>query len=350
MVACVIPAHNEADWIVASLSSVTAQTRRPDRIVVVADNCTDDTAQLAAGHAEVITTVGNRQKKAGALNQALDAVLAGLADDDCVLVMDADTTIESGFVAEAERLLERNPRIGGVSSTFVGRDTDNLLGLVQAMEYFRYRRQIRRNGRRAFVLSGTASVIRVGALRRVKAERGHRLPHGGGGYYDVASLTEDNELTFALLLLGYQCVAPQLISTTDVMPNVTKLYRQRHRWYLGALRNIREYGRRMPWHMRFIYWRQQFGLALALLLIAAFLILVASVPDRVAYLYGVWTIPAVVLLAVERVVTVWPMGWRARLVALALLPEQTYAAVLTFTFGAALKDFFRGHEGAWHAT
>ena len=41
-------------------------------MVVVADNCTDDTADIARKNgAEVFTTVGNTEKKAGALNQAL---------------------------------------------------------------------------------------------------------------------------------------------------------------------------------------------------------------------------------------------------------------------------------------
>jgi cellulose synthase/poly-beta-1,6-N-acetylglucosamine synthase-like glycosyltransferase len=347
---CLIPAHNEAESIVDTLRSVAEQTLPPDRIVVVADNCTDETERIAAEYATVLPTVGNRDKKAGALNQALDALMPELADDDCVLVMDADTTIAAEFAEAAQRMLAENPRIGGVSSTFVGREPENLLGLMQAMEYFRYRRQVRRNGERAFVLSGTASVIRVGALRAIKAERGRRLPFGGGGYYDTASLTEDNELTFALLLLGYQCVAPGLISTTDIMPAVGKLYRQRHRWYLGALRNLREYGRRMPWHMRIIYWRQQVGLALSILVLTAFLLLLAFLPDRTAYLFGAWSVPALLLLALERVVSVWPMGWRARIVAATVLPEQVYSWLLTFTFGAALKDFVLGRKGAWHAT
>ena len=42
-----VPAHNEALTIAATLQSLWSQTRPPDRVVVVADNCTDDTAELA---------------------------------------------------------------------------------------------------------------------------------------------------------------------------------------------------------------------------------------------------------------------------------------------------------------
>ena len=67
-----VPAHDEALTIAATLESLWGQTQAPGQVVVVADNCTDDTAEIAREHgAEVFTTVGNTDKKAGALNQAL---------------------------------------------------------------------------------------------------------------------------------------------------------------------------------------------------------------------------------------------------------------------------------------
>ena len=48
-----------------------------DRVVVVADNCTRRTAEIAREHgADVFTTIGNTEKKAGALNQALAGMFA----------------------------------------------------------------------------------------------------------------------------------------------------------------------------------------------------------------------------------------------------------------------------------
>jgi poly-beta-1,6-N-acetyl-D-glucosamine synthase len=349
-VICVIPAHNEATGIGETLASVAAQTRPVDQLIVVADNCTDATAAIAAEYGTVVTTVGNRDKKAGALNQAMNLLVPALADDDFILVMDADTTIPADFVETAERSLDADPLVGGVSSIFAGRSTSSVLGLMQSMEFFRYRRQILRNGNRAFVLSGTASAIRVSALRAIKAARGELLPDGGGDFYDTASLTEDNELTLALLMTGYRCVAPGAQSTTDVMPDVSKLYRQRHRWYLGALRNLREYGTRMPWHMRLVYWRQQIGLVLSVLTVVGMVFVWSAVPMDRTHVLTVWSIAALALLAIERVSGVWAMGWKPRLLALALVPEQLYSLLLLFTFGSAAKDFVLGRKGAWHAT
>src|SRR5436853_418709 len=53
--AVLIPAHNEGAGTLPTIGDVRAQLAPGDRIVVVADNCTDDTAAIAqAAGAEVI--------------------------------------------------------------------------------------------------------------------------------------------------------------------------------------------------------------------------------------------------------------------------------------------------------
>ena len=67
-----IPAHNEEAILGLTLDSLAEQTRRPDHVIVVADNCTDGTVAVAAAHGvDVVETVENDEKKAGALNQQL---------------------------------------------------------------------------------------------------------------------------------------------------------------------------------------------------------------------------------------------------------------------------------------
>ena len=95
-----IPAHNEAESIATTLRALQAQTRIPDEIIVICDNCTDATAEIALDHRVTVwTTSGNRHKKAGALNYALERVLPQLEDDDAVLVQDADSFLDPEFVA-----------------------------------------------------------------------------------------------------------------------------------------------------------------------------------------------------------------------------------------------------------
>jgi len=351
----VVPAHNEESAIAETIRSLRRQTRRPDWIVVVPNNCTDQTAEVAeAAGAYVLPYPGhNPDKKAGAINYALDRLEVYIPDpwNYGILVMDADTTLSSTFLEIAEKHLTSG--VGGVGGTFAGRECGTALGYLQRMEYHRYGQVAKRMGERAFVLTGTGTLFSYQALLDVREQRhtGELIP-AGWGFYDNHSLTEDNELTFALQACGYAVLSPAgMYATTDVMETVRKLVGQRERWYLGALRNIAQYGRRMPFHMRWTYWRQQLGLLVSAAVAALYLIALAvslAVFHNVQFEWY-WTLPSVLLL-VERVWSVWAMGWRARIYAGLFLPEKLYTLLLTFTYARALIKFCRGDKGSWIAT
>ncbi|HEY6788723.1 MAG TPA: glycosyltransferase, partial [Trebonia sp.] len=117
----VLPAHNEEATIGDTVRSLARQSRPPDQVVVVCDNCTDDTAGVAASAgAKVFTTVGNTAKKAGALNQALGKLLSTFTGDNLVLVMDADSRLNKEWLEYACELLLDDPRIGAVCGVFLG--------------------------------------------------------------------------------------------------------------------------------------------------------------------------------------------------------------------------------------
>lgn len=346
----VIPAYNEASSIAASIASVRQQTLQPTAIIVAANNCTDGTENAArqAG-ASVFLAEPNRQKKAGALNLTLSFVMDYLDNHDAVLVMDADTTLSPTFIQTAlARLVEG---VGGVGGAFIGRPSTNVVGILQQMEYFRYRSEIKRHGERAFVLSGTGTLFSVAALRAVRTARKNGALPAGDSYYDTASLTEDNEITLALLALGYECLSPEeMTTTTDVMESIKALWDQRVRWYLGALWNLRAFGFRMPWQMKLIYWKQQAGLllfAFGFLLYVSLLTLTFLSGNFVVFspFWGVLTI----LLIAERVFSVWKMGWRPRLLALFAI-DQAYSILLLIIFLGAFYQFLSGKKGQWVAT
>ena len=137
----VIPAHNEAATIGETIRSLRHQERPPDRIIVVCDNCTDATAELAmlAG-AEVVSTVGNTARKAGALNQVLAQVLPWLSPGDLILAMDADSSLSPNWLAAAAAILDADPRVGAVCGAFLGEAGGGVVGQVQRNEYCRYAR------------------------------------------------------------------------------------------------------------------------------------------------------------------------------------------------------------------
>ncbi len=243
-VTALIPARNEARHIPATLASLRRQTRPPEAIWVIADNCTDDTADVARAHgADVYTTVENRHRKAGGLNQLLARLLPTLGPLDVVLVMDADTVMVDDFLERAIAEFDAAADLDAVGGVFTGDDAPGLLAQMQRNEYLRYGRDISRRKGRVFVLTGTASVFRADALAAVAEARGSVLPGEPGHVYDTYSLTEDNELTIALKTLGARMVSPRHCRVrTELMPSWRDLWHQRERWQRGALENIGMYG------------------------------------------------------------------------------------------------------------
>ena len=88
--AVLIPAHNEGVGILPTIRDVQAQLGPNDRILVVADNCTDDTAAVvrAAGAEVIVRADLARRGKGYALEYGVRHL--GLNPPDVVVIMDAD--------------------------------------------------------------------------------------------------------------------------------------------------------------------------------------------------------------------------------------------------------------------
>jgi cellulose synthase/poly-beta-1,6-N-acetylglucosamine synthase-like glycosyltransferase len=320
-----IPAHNESAGIDACLDAIEAQVSRPDAVVVVADNCTDDTEAkvLARDRIGLIRTVGNTAKKAGALNQALVAVRDWVDADDAVLVVDADSHLDPQFIYTARTYLDRG--YAAVGGNFRGQPGGGYLGMCQRNEYARYARDVARLKGKALVLTGTATAFRFGALQEVMGARGIRLPGKRGLYYDTDVLTEDNEMTFALRTLGHKVLSPKGCKlTTEVMPSWKALARQRLRWKRGAFENLRQYGFN---RLTAPYWGRQ-ALSLAGVIVTG--LYLGSLAYGIvfgAHLQPLW-IGVSAIFAIEQAVTVRERGWRMMLVSLALVPEMLYDVFL----------------------
>lgn len=346
-VTVVIPAHNEEDKIAATLRSLREHDDPPDRIIVVADNCSDRTVDLAhAAGVEVVTTVGNTKKKAGALNQVLARLLPELDENDTVMVMDADTVLDRGYLAAARRRMTDDRALMAIGGLFYGEDGAGLLGQFQRNEYTRYSRQIKRRRGRVFVLTGTASIFRSRALRTIADRRGSLLPGHRGEVYDTEALTEDNELTIALKSLGALMISPeQCRVVTEVMPTWRALWHQRLRWQRGALENLGAYGVTAQTAR---YWAQQFGIGYGVIALSSYLFLLAvmavSLDQWVWFPFwlGIGTV-----FAIERVVAVWRSTWQAKLVAALLFPELFYAMFLNVVYVKGVYDIMTAKTAEW---
>ena len=346
-----IPAHNEEATLPQTIASLRAQTHPPERIMVVADNCTDSTVEVArrAG-VEVFESVRNTHKKAGALNQALRRLLPTQGDNDTVMIVDADTFLDDGFIEAAVARFTADRALMAIGGLFYGEDGGGMLGQFQRNEYRRYSRDIRRRDGRVFVLTGTSSIFRPEALRTVAQSRGSTIPGIPGDVYDTAALTEDNELTIALKSLGALMTSPsQCTVVTELMPSWQALWNQRLRWQRGALENLGAYGLTPR---TFRYWAQQLGIGYGVIALTGYVALIVltvlAVNSWVWFPFWMWL---GLMFTVERVVTVWAGGWKARLLAATLFPELVYAAFLNVVYLKGVLDILLGRRAGWtHVT
>src|SRR5262249_30802324 len=97
-VAVLMPAHDEATGIRKSLENLLPQLLPTDRLVVIADNCSDDTASIAAAAgAEVIERRDPTRRGKG---YALDFGVRHLEQNppQVVIIADADCSFSAGSI------------------------------------------------------------------------------------------------------------------------------------------------------------------------------------------------------------------------------------------------------------
>jgi glycosyltransferase involved in cell wall biosynthesis len=106
----VVPAHNEELLLPRALRSIAAATARADgdvEVIVVANRCTDATAEIA--RAAGATVVEDASRNIAAVRNAGAAVASG----DALVTMDADCEMSPLTFYEIERLLGSGRFVGG---------------------------------------------------------------------------------------------------------------------------------------------------------------------------------------------------------------------------------------------
>jgi cellulose synthase/poly-beta-1,6-N-acetylglucosamine synthase-like glycosyltransferase len=225
-VAVLIPAHNEAHQITATLNAVDEAAKRyagPVRVVVM-ENCSEDeTARLAdttlaacehiAGYVVDASTIPGKAK---ALNRGLD-----LIEEDFVVRIDADTEITDRAIQIAMRHFA-NTHVGAVGGLPMPHEDEGLLSKVRAIEVL-LRHGFVQVGFGAFGgifgLPGMFVIYRKGAL------------DAAGGFTEGMN-GEDTDITLAMASIGYRNVSePRAKFFTETPDTLAFLREQRTRWF-----------------------------------------------------------------------------------------------------------------------
>jgi cellulose synthase/poly-beta-1,6-N-acetylglucosamine synthase-like glycosyltransferase/spore germination protein YaaH/peptidoglycan/xylan/chitin deacetylase (PgdA/CDA1 family) len=226
-VTVLIPAHNEENVIVQTVSSVLASNLPYLRVIVVNDGSADRTGELLDGlfgHDERVKIIHQVNRgKAAALNLA-----TSLADTEIVVTIDADTEVEP----DAIRMLVRHfsdPKTGAVAGNVKVGNRSRWLTRWQALEYITSQNM----EKRAFDLLNCITVV-PGALG---AWRKKAIDAAGGITADTVA--EDADLTMAIRRLGWRVsYDEEAIAWTEAPETPGALIRQRFRWTFGTLQSF----------------------------------------------------------------------------------------------------------------
>jgi cellulose synthase/poly-beta-1,6-N-acetylglucosamine synthase-like glycosyltransferase len=117
-----VPAHNEEQVIAYGLGSIVDELRPGDSVLVVADRCTDRTAEIARSFGALVLDRGPDDPPGRAAARQAGLEHARTLEWDAVLMLDADSVIEPGFFAACESAMASGaPAVQARSESGLGR-------------------------------------------------------------------------------------------------------------------------------------------------------------------------------------------------------------------------------------
>jgi len=235
--AILIPAHNESGMIAATLRSIKPQLAHLDRMVVVADNCTDDTGKLAEKEgAEAIARSDLTRRGKGF---ALDFGIRHLEQNapEIVIIVDADCQVAPGTIDTLARVCDSSAR--PVQAMYVMNARPGTGVRMQIAEFaWVIRNLVRPSGLRRLGLPchlmGSGMAFPWSRIRSANLATGH--------------IVEDLKLGIDLARAGAPPLfCPQARVTSEFPLSTEGVQGQRTRWEHGHLNVILTEAPRLLW-------------------------------------------------------------------------------------------------------
>ena len=223
-----IPAHNEARGLPRTLESVCKQTNADIQCLVVADNCNDDTAEVAARFP--VTVLKRKNSSLRGKGYALDFGLNHLKQNapEVVIFIDADCEVAPnslGMLAKSAHRMQR-PVQGG--NTLDSPENASFRNRISSFAFY-FKNHIRPLGLTAIAgsspLFGTGMAIPWNALQRVSL--------------GSSNIVEDLQLGIDLAIEGYPTQYLPEPCVRGTLPSSEKLaLTQRGRWEQGHIHTL----------------------------------------------------------------------------------------------------------------
>ena len=227
--AVLMPAHNEALGIEPVIKGILAQLYPTDRLVVIADNCTDDTAACAtaAGATVIERQDKERRGKGYALDRGLQFLTA--APPEVVICMDADCLPQEGtleLIAATANAAGRPVQAVYLMETPARpRPKDAVSALAFLVKNWVRPLGLHRMGYPA-TLTGTGMAFPWEVIRSVSLASGN--------------IVEDMQLSMDLAVSGFPTLlCPAALVVGQLPEQAAAAKTQRTRWEHGHLRTMR---------------------------------------------------------------------------------------------------------------
>ena len=227
LVSVLIPAYNEEEAIVKTVTSALAADYPNTEIIVINDGSTDRTGELLQENfgtnprVHIIHQVNGG--KPSALVRGLDHAAGTIA-----VTIDADTHIDSRAISKLVRNFV-DPKVGAVAGNVKVGNRTRWLTRWQALEYITSQNM----EKRAFDLLNCIPVV-PGAIGAWRIEA---ITAAGG--FTAETVAEDTDLTIAIRRAGWRIsYDEEAIGYTQAPETAESLMRQRFRWTFGTLQSV----------------------------------------------------------------------------------------------------------------
>ena len=321
--AVLVPAHQEQHFITSTVEHLRPQLQTSDRLIVIADNCTDRTAELARGAgAQVIERHDeHRRGKEYALAHAIDQLRS--SPPQVVLVIDTDCRVEPGTLDTLARTAHHSGRPVQAAYLHAAPQPRTPTGEVNALAVL-VKNMVRPLGLWRLglpcQLTGAGTALPWHVIDRLPLATGH--------------MAEDYQMGVNAARAGFPPLfCPQAVVRSNLPAKSDAARGQRRRWEHGHIHMLL---RQAPGLAALGLWRRRIDLlALGLDLFVPPLALLSVAwlsASAAATACGSWTgrwgpawlVAVAGLLLAVSVVTAWARFGRSSVSALALLAAPLY--------------------------
>lgn len=230
----IIPAHNEESVIGNLVESLKKQDYPKELydIYVIADNCTDKTAEIARNSGAIVyERFDEKNKTKGhALNWFLGQKIEEDAPYDAFCVFDADNIVDEKFIKNMnKKLCQGEDVVQGYRD--IKNPTDSWVSAGYAIFYWtmnRFYHLARYNLGLSPLINGTGFMVKFDVVK----------PNG----WDTKTLTEDIEFSLKRIIAGKKLGwATEAIVYDEQPVDFKQSWSQRSRWTVGHIQCIEHY-------------------------------------------------------------------------------------------------------------